>query len=67
MTDRVIVSVKGGVDDWKEHFKQFLLILKEQPGYIRTQWGPCSEDMNTIDLMIGMPVPEDLFFPKYKY
>lgn len=54
ITTRVIIPVKGSVDDWKEQFKAFLLTLKEQPGYIRTRWGPRSEDMNTIDLMIGM-------------
>lgn len=53
ITDRVVVPVKGSVDDWKEQYKQFLLTLKDQPGYIRTRWGPRSEDMNTIDLMIG--------------
>lgn len=53
ITDRVIIPVKGSVDDWKEPFKNLLLTLKAQPGYIRTRWGPRSEDMNTIDLMIG--------------
>lgn len=53
ITDRLVLPVKGGVEDWKEPYKQFLLSLKEQPGYIRTRWGPRSEDMNTIDLLIG--------------
>lgn len=53
ITERVIIPVKGGVDDWKEPYKQFLLTLKEQPGFIRTRWGPRSENMGVIDLMTG--------------
>ncbi|KAL1854391.1 hypothetical protein Daus18300_011490 [Diaporthe australafricana] len=58
ITERVIIPVKGGVEDWKEPFKQLLLTLKEQPGYIRTRWGPRSEDPQTLDLMIGWVSPE---------
>lgn len=53
ITERVIIPVKGGVDDWKEPYKQFLLTLKEQPGFIRTRWGPRSENMGVIDLLVG--------------
>lgn len=53
ITERVIIPVKGGVEDWKEPYKQLLLTLKDQPGYIRTRWGPRSEDPQTLDLMIG--------------
>lgn len=53
ITDRLIVPVKGGVDDWKEDFKQFLLCFKGQPGFLRFRWGPRSEDLNTLDLLTG--------------
>ncbi|KAI3393225.1 hypothetical protein diail_4552 [Diaporthe ilicicola] len=58
ITERVIIPVKGGVEDWKEPYKQLLLTLKDQPGYIRTRWGPRSEDPQTLDLMIGWVSPE---------
>lgn len=54
ITERVIIPVKGGVDDWKEAYKQFLLTLKEQPGFIRSRWGPRSENMAVLDLLVGM-------------
>lgn len=54
ITDRLIIPVKGNVDDWKEDFKQFLLTLKGQPGFIRFRWGPRSEDMGVLDLLTGM-------------
>jgi hypothetical protein len=53
ITERVIIPVKGGVEDWKEPYKQLLLTLKEQPGFIRTRWGPRLEDPQTLDLMVG--------------
>ncbi|POS77285.1 hypothetical protein DHEL01_v204314 [Diaporthe helianthi] len=58
ITERVIIPVKGGVEDWKEPYKQLLLTLKDQPGYIRTRWGPRIEDPQTLDLMIGWVSPE---------
>lgn len=60
ITERVIIPVKGGVEDWKEPYKQLLLTLKDQPGYIRTRWGPRSEDPQTLDLMIGKSTPRKL-------
>lgn len=59
ITERVIIPVKGGVEDWKESYKQLLLTLKEQPGYIRTRWGPRSEDPQTLDLMIGKSIEQE--------
>ncbi|KAK3943897.1 hypothetical protein QBC46DRAFT_416695 [Diplogelasinospora grovesii] len=53
ITERVIIPVAGGVEDWKEQLKFFLQSLKEQPGYLRTRWGPWSEDMQKLDLLIG--------------
>lgn len=53
ITDRLIIPVKGSVEDWKEDYKQFLLTLKEQQGFIRSRWSPRSEDMGVLDLMIG--------------
>ncbi|GKT97726.1 dimeric alpha-beta barrel [Colletotrichum tofieldiae] len=35
---RVILDVKGGVDDWKEAYKQFLLTMKGSDGYNRYRW-----------------------------
>jgi hypothetical protein len=54
VTERVVFPVKGGVDDWKNQFKVVLQTLKRQPGYIRTRWGPWSEDMQKLDLLVGM-------------
>ncbi|KAH8886301.1 hypothetical protein GQ53DRAFT_796890 [Thozetella sp. PMI_491] len=53
VTERVIFSVKGGVEDWKEGLKLVLQTLKQQPGYLRTRWGPWSENMQKLDLLIG--------------
>jgi hypothetical protein len=53
VTERVIFPVKGGVEDWKHGLKLILQTLKQQPGYIRTRWGPWSEDMQYLDLLIG--------------
>ncbi|KAJ4393847.1 hypothetical protein N0V93_003062 [Gnomoniopsis smithogilvyi] len=58
ITERIILPVKGGVDDWKEPYKQFLLTLKEQPGFIRSRWGPRSENMGVLDLLTGWESPE---------
>lgn len=54
ITDRTVIPVKGSVEDWKDDFKNFLLTLKAQPGFIRMRWGPRSEDMNVLDLMTGL-------------
>jgi hypothetical protein len=37
VTERVILPVKGGVDDWKEALKFMLQTLKTQDGYVRTR------------------------------
>ncbi|ORY60827.1 uncharacterized protein BCR38DRAFT_348649 [Pseudomassariella vexata] len=51
-TERVIIPVNGGVEDWKEQLKALLITIKQQPGYIRTRWGPWSEDKQKLDLTI---------------
>jgi hypothetical protein len=53
VTERVIISVKGDVSDWKLQLKTMLQALKKQPGYLRTRWGPWHEDMQQLDLLIG--------------
>lgn len=53
VAERVVLSVKGGVEDWKEQLKFLLQTLKTQPGYVRTRWGPWEEDMQKLDLIIG--------------
>lgn len=52
-TERIIVPVKGDVDEWKEQLKVLLQTLKEQKGYLRTRWGPYSEDLQKLELLIG--------------
>ncbi|KAH8895192.1 hypothetical protein GQ53DRAFT_855345 [Thozetella sp. PMI_491] len=58
VTERLIIPVNGGVDDWKEQLKTFLLTLKKQPGYLRTRWGPWEENMQKLDLIIGWESPD---------
>jgi hypothetical protein len=53
VTERAIFTVTGGVEDWKHGLKLVLQTLKQQPGYLRTRWGPWSEDMQKLDLLIG--------------
>ncbi|ESZ92866.1 hypothetical protein SBOR_6729 [Sclerotinia borealis F-4128] len=53
ITERVILSVKGGVDEWKDALKSMLQTLKVQDGYLRTRWGPHSEDQQKLELLIG--------------
>lgn len=53
VTERLILSVTGGVDAWKEPLKFLLQTLKKQDGYLRTRWGPHSEDENKLELLIG--------------
>lgn len=53
ITERVIVPVSGDVENWKMQLKALLQALKEQPGYVRTRWGPWSEDMQKLDLLVG--------------
>lgn len=54
ITERLILPVTGGVDAWKEPLKFMLQTLKKQDGYIRTRWGPWSEDESKLELLIGM-------------
>ncbi|KAL0934781.1 uncharacterized protein CTRU02_209372 [Colletotrichum truncatum] len=53
VTERVIIPVKGGVDDWKEQLKAMLQILQKQPGCLRTRWGPWTEDPQKLELITG--------------
>ncbi|KUJ20047.1 uncharacterized protein LY89DRAFT_682848 [Mollisia scopiformis] len=53
ITERLILPVTGGVDAWKEPLKFMLQTLKKQDGYIRTRWGPHSEDESKLELLIG--------------
>lgn len=56
VTERLILPVTGGVDNWKEPLKFMLQTLKKQDGYIRTRWGPFSEDESKLELLIGKPL-----------
>jgi quinol monooxygenase YgiN len=53
VTERLIIPVKGGVDDWKEQVKVLLQTVKKQEGNIRTRWGPHSENQNMLEFLIG--------------
>lgn len=53
IAERVILNVKGGVEDWKEQLKVLLLTLKKQPGFVRARWGPFNEDPSKLDLVLG--------------
>ncbi|TGO86457.1 hypothetical protein BPOR_0302g00100 [Botrytis porri] len=53
ITERVILSVSGGVEEWKDGLKFMLQTLKTQEGYLRTRWGPHSEDQQKLELLIG--------------
>ncbi|KAF7947324.1 uncharacterized protein EAE97_004573 [Botrytis byssoidea] len=53
ITERVILSVSGGVEEWKDGLKFMLQTLKTQDGYLRTRWGPHSEDQQKLELLIG--------------
>ncbi|PFH58705.1 hypothetical protein XA68_13321 [Ophiocordyceps unilateralis] len=55
---RIILDLKGGVDDWKESFKQFLLTIKGSDGVVHHQWGPWEEDRSKLEL-IAVWVPKD--------
>ncbi|KAH8879213.1 hypothetical protein GQ53DRAFT_789454 [Thozetella sp. PMI_491] len=58
VTERLTIPVKGGVEGWKEQLKAQLQALKTQPGYLRTRWGPWSEDLQKLDLLVGWASPE---------
>lgn len=38
ITERVILSVSGGVEEWKDDLKVMLQTLKAQDGYLRTRY-----------------------------
>ncbi|TDZ34472.1 hypothetical protein C8035_v010581 [Colletotrichum spinosum] len=51
VTERVIIPVKGGVNDWKEQLKFMLQSLQRQPGHLRTRWGPWLDDAQRLELL----------------
>lgn len=53
VTEKYIIPVTGGVEDWKNQLKFVLQTLKKQDGYLRTRWGPCNEDMQRLALIVG--------------
>jgi hypothetical protein len=67
VTERLILPVSGGVDNWKEPLKFMLQTLKKQDGYIRTRWGPWSENENNLELLIGSSplFPSSLLLSKH--
>ena len=52
VTERLILPVQNGAD-WKEPLKFLLQTLKKQEGNIRTRWGPHSENVDNLELLIG--------------
>ncbi|KZL79717.1 hypothetical protein CI238_06358 [Colletotrichum incanum] len=64
VTERMIIPVRGTKEDWKEPLKAYLLALKLQDGYLRTRWGPWSENEQNLDLISGWKSKEahDKFF-----
>ncbi|KAL0941697.1 uncharacterized protein CTRU02_204460 [Colletotrichum truncatum] len=64
VTERMIIPVKGTKEDWKEPLKTYLLALKNHDGYLRTRWGPWSENEQMLDLISGWKTREarDSFF-----
>ncbi|WQF83718.1 hypothetical protein CDEST_08732 [Colletotrichum destructivum] len=56
VTERMIIPVKGTKEDWKEPLKAYLLALKQQDGYLRTRWGPWSENEQILDLISGTQI-----------
>jgi hypothetical protein len=53
ITERLLLQVKGDTETWKEQLKVLLQTLKTQDGYIRTRWGPHSENQQMLELLIG--------------
>jgi hypothetical protein len=53
ITERIIIPVQGGQEAWKEALKFQLQVLKTQEGYVRTRWGPHSENENNLELFVG--------------
>ncbi|PMD43672.1 hypothetical protein L207DRAFT_580504 [Hyaloscypha variabilis F] len=52
ITERLILPTQTGAD-WKEPLKFLLQTLKKQEGNIRTRWGPHSENVDNLELLIG--------------
>ena len=52
VTERLILPTQNGAD-WKEPLKFLLQTLKKQEGNIRTRWGPHSENVDNLELLIG--------------
>ncbi|WYZ37742.1 hypothetical protein EsH8_II_001248 [Colletotrichum jinshuiense] len=69
VTERMIIPVKGTKADWSEPLKAYLLALKTQDGYLRTRWGPWSENEQILDLISGWKSKEarDAFFASSEY
>jgi len=65
VTERVILNKAAGAD-WKEPLKFMLQTLKAQEGkgYIRTRWGPQTENESNLELLIGS-IPPFPFFAIY--
>lgn len=53
VTERLFIPVQGDVENWKLQLKFFLQVLKNQQGYLRTRWGPWSENLQVLELSIG--------------
>ncbi|KAL2876516.1 hypothetical protein SGCOL_008325 [Colletotrichum sp. CLE4] len=58
VTERVTIPVLGGVENWKEQLKFMLQTLSKQPGYLRTRWGPWTEDQQKLELITGWISPD---------
>ncbi|GJD04863.1 hypothetical protein ColKHC_13688 [Colletotrichum higginsianum] len=58
VTERVTIPVLGGIENWKEQLKFMLQALSRQPGYLRTRWGPWSEDHQKLEVMTGWTTAE---------
>ncbi|KAF6840306.1 dimeric alpha-beta barrel containing protein [Colletotrichum plurivorum] len=69
VTERMLIPVCGTKEDWKEPLKAYLLALKNQDGYLRTRWGPWTENEQILDLISGWKTKEarDAFFASAEY
>ncbi|EFQ31882.1 hypothetical protein CGRA01v4_13045 [Colletotrichum graminicola] len=53
VTERVTIPVLGGIENWKDQLKFMLQALDNQPGRLRTRWGPWTEDQQKLELITG--------------
>jgi hypothetical protein len=60
VTQRLILPVQTGAD-WKESLKFLLQTFKKQEGNIRTRWGPHSENVDNLELLIGKSITPPSF------